>query len=257
MPDLSAHHQSRHRRLMITILGVLVIASLGGAILGWTRSAPQVAVSPSRWPQSTAEMRLPGRLRVLFLGNSLTAYNGGLALIMEQLSQSAGKKPAAVFDEVARYGATWKVLCEHTKATEMIDQGRWDYVVLQDYSTAATEYRDEMDEYGRVLSEEIHAIGARPVFFMTWPNQDKLKSLLKVAGAYINVAAANHGVVAPVALAWEKVSRDRPKLVLYDPRDHPRQASHPSGILPGCLRLLFGAVPPKSPRFDNPNHRRQ
>ena len=141
--------------------------SLVGFMIAWVEyphKKPPVPI-PSRFPQSTLAMRAPGRLRVLFLGNSLTEYNGGLALVMEQLAVSAGKKPAPVFDEVTKFGATWAQLWDVTKARDAIRDGNWDYIVLQDYSTAAITYRSEMDVYGRRFSLAAKSIGARPVFF--------------------------------------------------------------------------------------------
>jgi hypothetical protein len=191
---------------------------------------------PSRFPQSTIAMRSPGRLRVLFLGNSLTEYNGGLALTMEQLAVSAGKKPVPVFDELTKFGATWAQLWDVTHALDEIRQGGWDYIVLQDYSTAAMTYRSEMDVYGRRFSQEAKAVGARPVFFMTWPHANALDTAQKIAGAYIAVANQNHGIVAPVANAWMKVLREHPYLPLFDPRDNPKKHPTPAGTyLTACV----------------------
>jgi hypothetical protein len=225
-------------------LGVLLI----GGMTIWVEYPPKVQPmqSPSRFPQSTAAMRQPGHLRVLFLGNSLTEYNGGLALVLQQMAVSAGKYPMPVFDEVTKFGATWAQLWDVTKALDMIREGNWDFVVLQDYSTAATRYRSEMDVYARRFSQETKAVGARPVFFMTWPHDDELFNQQKIAGAYISVALANHGLVAPVGYAWQKVLRERPGIILYDPRDYPKKHPTPAGTyLTACVfySMFFNQSP--------------
>jgi hypothetical protein len=224
--------------ILLSVIGLVLFSGSVYGIIWWERHPETQArvLNASRWPESTPAMRPAGRLRVLFLGNSLTQYNGSLPLILEQLSTSASKKPAPVFDMVYKYGATWSQLWDATPAVEVIRQGHWDYVVLQDYSTAAITYRSEMDVYARRFSREIYAVGARPLFFMTWPHQDQLKTQQQIAGAYISVAAANNGVVVPVGLAWQKVLHDRPNLILFDPSDHPAKHPTPAGsYLSACV----------------------
>jgi hypothetical protein len=234
--------------VLLSIIGLGLFSGLIYGIIWWEHhpDTQERVLNASRWPETTPAMRPAGRLRVLFLGNSLTQYNGTLPLILEQLSVSAGKKPTPVFDLVFKYGATWAQLWDATAALAVIRQGHWDYVVLQDYSTAALQYRSEMDVYARRFSREIHAVGARPLFFMTWPHQDQLKTQQKIAGAYISVSAANNGVVVPVGLAWQKVLHDRPKLILFDPRDHPAKHPTPAGsYLSACVfySVLFHQSP--------------
>jgi hypothetical protein len=215
----------RRRVSVFVAIGIVLV----GGVMAWSRyqARPRLGTAPGRFPQSTAAERSPGHLRVLFLGNSLTEYNGGLALTMQQLAASAGKNPMPIFDEVTKFGATWAQLWDVTQARGMIEQGNWDYIVLQDYSTAPFIYRSEMDVYAKRFSEAARAVGAEPVFFMTWPHDDELFTQHAIAAAYMNVADANHAMIAPVGLVWQKVLRDHPYLPLYDPRDNPRK--HPTG----------------------------
>jgi hypothetical protein len=234
----------RRRVWTLALIGALLI---GGTIarIEFPPRKPPVAVA-GRFPQSTAAMRTAGHLRVLFLGNSLTEYNGGLAMVMQQLARSAGKAPMPIFDEVTKFGATWAQLWDVTQAPAMIRQGHWDYVVLQDYSTAPLVYRSEMEVYGRRFSQEIKAIGARPVFFMTWAHDDQLQFQQRIAGAYISVALANHGLLAPVGYAWLRVLKENPEIVIYDPRDNPKKHPTPAGsYLTACVfySMLFHQSP--------------
>jgi hypothetical protein len=119
---------------------------------------PWLGTAPGRFPDSTAAMRSSSHLRVLFLGNSLTEYNGGLAIYLQQLAASAGKNPRPVFDEVTKFGATWAQLWDVTPARNVIAQGNWDYIVLQDFSTASMIYRSEMDVYAKRFSDAARAV---------------------------------------------------------------------------------------------------
>jgi hypothetical protein len=236
------------RRWQTWVVTVLVLGALAGAAVWWNDSGPAnervtAKANASRWPQSTLAMRSPGRLRVLFIGNSFTFYNGGQALILEQLSRSAKKTPPPVFDQVCVFGATWEELWRYSKAVPMIRQGGWDYVILQDYSLAAVKYRDEMDQYGRMWSKEIRAVGGTPIFFMTWARKDYPDMLPQIAGAYTAVASANHAPVAPVGLAWAAALHGRPTLGLHmKDRRHPTPAG---SYLTACVfySMLFHESP--------------
>ncbi len=222
-----------------------VAAVAGGGLLAYLIAnsvKPLVPVGPV-YPYSTAATRPPGRLRVLFLGNSFTQFNGGVALTLRELAASAGKEPPPVFDQVTRFGATWAELWGQTAAVETIRQGNWDYVVLQDYSRAATLYRSEMDQYGHTFANEIRAAGAQPIYFMTWARQDEPKTQRLITGAYATVAAANHAAVAPVGVAWAASLHGRPRLTLHIPdKKHPTPAGT---YLTGCVfyAVLYGQSP--------------
>jgi hypothetical protein len=144
------------------------------------------------------------------------------------------------------WGATWAQLWDVTKSLPMIRQGGWDYVVLQDYSTAPMIYRAEMDVYARRFSREVKNVGARPVFFMTWPHDDQLPLQTRIGRAYISVALDNQGLVAPVGYAWQKVEKLSPGFQLYDPRDKPKKHPNQAGsYLTACVfySLFFNQSP--------------
>lgn len=232
----------------ISGFGVFLIATLLAARHWWNQhpAVQEVTLNAARWPQTNVNTRPEGHLRVLFIGNSLTQYNGSLPLIMEQLCASAGTRPVPIFDMVYRYGATWAQIWDTTPARTIIEEGNWDYVVLQDHSIAATKFRSEMDVYARRFSREIYSVGARPIFFMTWPHGDVLSDQKLIASAYANVSAANDGILAPVGLAWQKVMRERPKFNLYDPRDNPTKHPNAAGsYLSACVfySVLFHQSP--------------
>ncbi len=226
---------------------MLLSSAIGGGVAYWELGEPReiisAAVNNSRWPQSTPAMRAPGRLRVLFIGNSFTFYNGGQALILEQLSRSAKKQPPCVFDQVCVFGATLTQLWDHSPAVPMIRQGYWDYVVLQDYSLAAMKYRNEMEVYGAKYCNEIRLVGGQPIFFMTWARKNDPETQAEIAGAYTAVAAQNHAPVSPVGLAWAAALHGRPTLALHmKDRRHPTPAG---SYLSACVfySVLFHESP--------------
>ena len=184
----------------MVVVGVLGGGGTAAYLLVIDRAEQDIASNPG--PYTTAADRPAGRLRVLFLGNSFTQFNGGMALAMRNLAASAHKEPPPVFDQVTKFGATWAELWALPAVRGAIEQGHWDYVVLQDYSRAATIYRAEMDQYGRQFSRAVREAGGQPLFFMTWARRDEPQTQRMITGAYTSVAAANHAPVAPVGLAW-------------------------------------------------------
>ncbi len=232
-----------YRRWAWAGLGVLAVAVVGGggtaAYVAWGDSAQrQLAVTPGPvYPYSTPDQRTPDRLRVLFLGNSFTQFNGGIALSLRELAASARQQPAPVFDQVTRFGATWAEMWSETPALAEIRQGRWDYVVLQDYSRAAMIYRSEMDQYGRMFAGAIRDAGAKPLFFMTWARSDEPQTQRMITGAYTTVAAANHATVVPAGVAWAASLHGRPRLTL-----HVADKKHPTPAGTYLTACVFYAV---------------
>ena len=54
-----------------------------------------LALNPGpKYPYSTPAERTPDRLRVLFLGNSFTQFNGGLALTLRELAGRPTSTPS-------------------------------------------------------------------------------------------------------------------------------------------------------------------
>ena len=216
---------------------VLLLVGGGLAAYLWTERAQLVVPAGPVYPYSTLDDRSPDRLRVLFLGNSFTQFNGGIALALRELARSAGRQPQPVFDQVVKFGADWAELWSETKALDEIRQGGWDYVVLQDYSRAPMIYRSEMDRYGRMFAKEVRDAGAKPLFFITWARKDEPQTQRLITGAYTSVAAANHAAVVPAGPAWAASLHGRPRLVL-----HVADKKHPTPAGTYLTACVFYAV---------------
>ena len=188
-------------------------------------------------------------IRVLFIGNSYTYYNNLPAIVAELAS--AGKV-AVEIEMVAPGGYT---LRDHWEkgARERLSSGHWDYVVLQDQSTLGVGYL--VDGRARVASDErfkpwaarwveaIRAAGATPVFFLTWARRDTPEDQAALTRAYVQAASAGRARLAPVGIAWTKVRKDHPAIVLFqDDGSHPSPAG---SYLAACsiYATLFGKSP--------------
>ena len=156
--------------------------------------------------------------RILFVGNSLTFWNNGLEYHIALLAGSANPPLVIQADSIVRAGAPLERMWENTEAREMIGEGDYDVVVLQDALPSADV--DTFHAYTRKFVEEIRKTGAEPVLFMTWP-RTRL-TMEEIAQAYGDIAMELGVDVAPVGLAWQRAMEERPELDMYDiDRVHP------------------------------------
>ncbi len=164
---------------------------------------------------------LPTTHSVLFVGNSLTFWNGGVDRHVRGLGGSLGSPLIVETDVFVEPGATLAVLWDQG-ASEAIAQGDHDVVVVQeDLPEGSVE---QFDEHARLLIEQIRRADAEPVLFMAWA-YDRLDWITteEIADAH-RVVSAELGVkVAPVGLAWQAAVAERPELAMYD-----TDAEHPS-----------------------------
>lgn len=184
--------------------------------------------------------------RVLFVGNSYTYYND-MPAMLRQLAASAGggEKMNIAFTAFTPGGCSFRKHVENPALIKALADGGWDYVVLQEQSSAparhsATVARDTYP-YAHILDSLARAgsPGAKVIFYMTWghkpgcltghkgyPMVDTYEGMqLRLAQSYLEMAYDNDARCAPVGLAWRAVRAERPDLVLYrNDRSHPSRA---------------------------------
>lgn len=198
----------------------------------------------------SAQTSKPAEVSILFVGNSYTAFNGGLPKIIKQMADEAGKSIETEGSLVG--GKSLEYHWNEGKARETIASKKWDIVVLQDFSTQTASKPALMHEYATKFAELVKERGARPVFYMTWARQHKPETQATITAAYQKVAAETGSDVAPVGLAWQRVLSERKDLPLhFDDKSHP----NPAGTyLTACVfyEVLLGSAPPdKAPAIMN------
>ncbi len=222
--------RSLNRRAAIILGGVLLVVA---GLLGWVylTSAGCNALSGTE-PCS----------RILFIGNSYT-YVNDLPGMFAQLARSGGYK---VEVQMAAPGG-W-ALAQHANAAETLDKlksEKWDFVVLQEQSqipAIGPSRTQSMYPAARELVQQIEALGARPIFFMTWahrdgwpenglPNYETMQT--QIEQGYLSIARELNTPVAPVGEAWFTARRQNPELSLWQSDgSHP---SEPGTYLAACV----------------------
>lgn len=179
-------------------------------------------------------------VRVLFIGNSYVTTNN-LPQMLKNMAQSAGH--AMAVDYSAPGGQSFSQHVTHATTLQKINQGNWDFVVLQEQSQrpsfSNTYVQNNVFPYAAQLNDLIEAANpcAETVFYMTWgrKNGDQsncaympavctyegMDNLLQLR--YRQMAEANDALVAPVAAVWRYLRTHHPEIELYSSDE-----SHPA-----------------------------
>jgi len=153
---------------------------------------------------------------VLFVGNSFTYYNNSLHNHYRALLKS-GRPDVAKGGRGRILAISGGRLPEHRAGlTSMLASTRWDVVILQGHSIGpiSDATNDAFREAAREYVPMIREAGAEPVFFMTWAYTDQPEMTAALDAAYTGIGLETRTRVAPVGLAFAKVTEERPDIEL-------------------------------------------
>jgi len=181
---------------------ILMVAT----VLAWSAAPPQTA-----------------SLRVLFIGNSLTAANN-LPQMVRNIATAAGT-PRIRTTAVTAPNVSLEDHWQSGRARAAVARGGWDVVVLQQGPSALPESQALLREYTRRFDAEIRKAGAKPALYMVWPSKDRFQDFDGVKASYTRAAVDVGGVLLPAGDAWRAAWRREPDLALYS-----RDQFHPSRL---------------------------
>jgi hypothetical protein len=169
---------------------------------------------------STSVADAGDKLRVLFIGNSLT-YTNDLPAIVAALAKSSHQKELQ-YQTVAFPNYSLEDHWNQGDARRAIAGARWDVVVLQQGPSSLPESRWLLREYVRKFDAEIRRAGARPALYMVWPAADRERDFDRVIESHRLAAADVDGILLPVGVAWQAAFKSDSEIGLYGPdRFHP------------------------------------
>lgn len=186
---------------------------------------------------------LHSQTRVLFIGNSYTAVNNLPQLTADcALSIGFAGMPMEVASSTPG-GTTFQMHTNNATTQSLINQGNWDYVVLQEQSQLPSfpdgQVAAECFPFATQLNNQILAVDSctETVFYMTWGRQngdasncaswppvctyEGMDSLLNLR--YRQMAIANNAILSPVGALWNYIRNTYPEINLYS-----ADGSHPS-----------------------------
>ena len=257
------------RRLIAFALAFAAIVGLGilGIVLGGDGSGdtvgrgPTISIADPTVPPSPTVTSTPVEpaaepVRVLFVGNSISMWNDGVDNALRRLAASADPPHTIEADSLIRLSepshslyevllaSSLEVLWSVEGVQEVIADGDWDVVVLQEELGPRSASVESFHESVRKFDTEIRAAGARTVLFMHHPFEAfgvELNSIEEIARAHWEIAGELDLEVAPVGLAWELVAAERPDLDLYDVGRGPNPNFHGTYLAANVIyNTIFG-----------------
>jgi hypothetical protein len=182
---------------------------------------------------------LAQQTKVLFIGNSYTDVNS-LPTLFYNIATSTGDDVFVSSNTPG--GSTFQQHCTNQSAT-MIQQGGWDYVVLQEQSQLPAfpiaQVQANCFPYAAQLNQMVETYNpcAETVFYMTWGRKygdqqnaqyfppigtyEGMDSLL--FERYMQMTQDNNAIVSPVGRVWRYLRTNHPSIELYTSDN-----SHPS-----------------------------
>ncbi len=150
-------------------------------------------------------------MRVLFLGNSLTAANE-LPEMVVSLGRARG-----VAIEYGAFTPGGYSLEDHwaDQGRELLAAGGWDAVVMQQGPSALPESQRLLRTWAMTWADEARAHGATPALYTVWPEGYRSYALPAVIQSYRDAARASGALLLPAGDAWREAWRRNRKLPLY------------------------------------------
>ena len=155
--------------------------------------------------------------RVLFIGNSYT-YFWNLPQLVSAMAESQGEN--IYTEQSTSGGVNWKQHWEgdkELKTQELIKNGDWDIVVLQNHSLSTFKNQDEFFEYGKKLISLVKSSAAQPLLYVTWSREANPLMQEGINEAYFKLAEETGSDVLAVGSAWSEAKKLKPELELYHP----------------------------------------
>ncbi|MBC7721455.1 MAG: hypothetical protein H7068_05480, partial [Pedobacter sp.] len=186
--------------------------------------------------------------RILFIGNSYTYASMGeqnpeIPFRLKEMGALYNKNIQTGF--VVKGGAQLEQHWKEGKALQMIQNGHYNFVVLQDQSSAAFRSLNSFREYAAKFDSAIKKSGGKTVLYMTWGYADRPKMGDTIAYEYNRLGKELGAIVAPCGLAWKCFFEKNPSVELHiSDKSHPRT----EGVyLNTCVfyQTLFGKISTK------------
>jgi hypothetical protein len=184
------------------LAGRLLIVWCAAMVTAWLAVADSVDAIP----------RPAQPIRILFVGNSLTAANG-LPSMVEALANARGT--AVEITSVAVNNFSLEDHWNEGRVRAAIGHGHWSVVVLQQGPSSLPESRVLLRDYVRRFAAEAGKAGARTALYMVWPAKSRHQDFERVIESYVLAARDVGGLLLPAGDAWREAWQLDRSLELY------------------------------------------
>lgn len=188
-------------------------------------------------------------LSILFVGNSYT-YVSNMPHLVSLISDSTQTKLLTSMSVAggARLSHHWRGERE-LRTKELIKEGNFDIVVLQDQSMSAIEQPDSLLIYSKKFSDYIRKNGAQPYLYSTWAREKVPQYQEAITDVYNKTARENNTGIVNVGETWVMAKKLRPNIELY--RSDGSHQSPLGAFLTACafVKELSKELPNELPRY--------
>jgi hypothetical protein len=165
-----------------------------------------------------------GARKILFIGNSLTAFNDMPAMVVA-LADAAKWTPGLTADVWARPDYA---LIDHWNdgfVKKVIADGHYDVVVLQQGPSSVEVNRDTLRLAAKLFAPGIRSAGGIPALFSVWPTAGRLQDFDRATQSYQLAAQDVNGMHFPGGETWRAAWRKNGGLGFFSD-----DGLHPSGL---------------------------
>jgi hypothetical protein len=154
-------------------------------------------------------------LKILFVGNSYIYYSN-MPHLISLISDSTQTKLLT-----SKSVAGGVSLSQHwrgergLRTKELIAEGDFDIVVLQDHSMSAIEQPDSLLIYSKKFADYIRKNGAQPFLYCTWAREKVPQYQDTITDVYNQAARENNTGIVNIGETWAFAKRLRPNIELY------------------------------------------
>ena len=215
---------SRHRYTFDLPICCLFVSALLYALMGSTQQRKQVV------PAALANRDV----RVLFLGNSLTAANDLPAMVQAMAAKGWIRLTYKAF---VQGGFNLEDHWNDGQSLPALRGEKWDYVVLQQGPSTLPASQADLKKWSKIWADEARKVGAKPALYMVWPFQNQADGFQLVSKSYRAAAKESKSGIFAAGVAWEQSIYLKLGIRLYLPdRLHPT----PAGSYLAALIITHG-----------------
>lgn len=139
---------------------------------------------------------------VLFIGNSHTYYNQGLATHLSEFRKNDDAESEPIIQEIARGGYTLEDHLNDQSSISKIKERDWDYIIFQENTSVAAETLESTTNALIALADMVAQYDTEILLFMTWPYKERPEMLNGITQTYEAGAKAINATVVPVGEDW-------------------------------------------------------
>jgi len=161
-------------------------------------------------------------VNILFIGNSLTYFNNGVAGDVQGFYDGGNTDVNSDTHEKAHGGFTLRNHLNNQESISLIEDSMWDIIVLQENGVEATQGPEAALESIRDLKDILDSKPATVYLFMTWAYENESQMTDQLVDFYTLANEATDWEVVPVGLGWRDFEAENKTIhLLSDDGVHP------------------------------------